>query len=312
MSEPTSAHTPAHGGQPSRPPRPVPVVGTAVSNRFLESLDVGPMVLDAGMGTRLMAVGLNLQRDDPALWNLTQPTHVLAVHRRDVAAGALAIFSNTFGANRCWLQKYGRERAVEPINRRAVELARLAAGPGRWVIGDIGPTAGDQAGGAAEQAAILVDSGVDAVVLETFAAGPARSTLQEIRRTVPESIPLAVSLREWPRGSEGETAARRLVDLGASILGLNCRPGLEDAFEFAQRLNRIVDCPLLVKPSADPSLNPELVAERFAAAVHGLLALNVRLLGGCCGTTDLHVAALAAACWSFQFVPGSRIRGVHA
>ncbi len=282
------------------------------SNRFLDSLRLGPMVLDAGMGTRLMAIGLNLQHDDPAIWNLTGPMHVLAVHQSDVAAGAMAIFSNTFGANRCWLRRYGREREVEPINRRAVELARLAAGPGRLVIGDMGPTAGDQAGAAAEQAAILADNGVDAVVLETCLAGPARAILEEIRRIVPESIPLVVSLREWPRGRAGETTARRLVDLGATILGINCRPGLDDSFEFAQRLRRIVDCPLFVIPCADPTLSTEVDAARFAAAVPRLLALNVRLLGGCCGTTDLHVAALAAACCSRQPVPGPRNIGAHA
>ena len=116
---------------------------------------------------------------------------------------------------------------------------------------------------------------------------------------------------EWPRGVEGETVARSLVDRGASILGINCRPDLEDAFEFARQSNGIVGCPLLVKPSANRSLAPEFDAAQFAMAVPGLLAFNVRLLGGCCGTTDLHVAALSAACRLRKSVPGNRITGAR-
>ena len=81
------------------------------------------------MGTRLMALGLDPRSDDPALWNLSRPDDVLAIHRRDVAAGAGAILTNTFGANRFWLRKFGQDGAVESINRRAVRLARRAAGP---------------------------------------------------------------------------------------------------------------------------------------------------------------------------------------
>ena len=93
------------------------------------------------MGTRLMALGLDPASDDPALWNLSRPDDVLAIHRRDVAAGAGAILTNTFGANRFWLARFGRQRRRRVDQSPGVRLARRAAGPGRFVVGDIGPTA---------------------------------------------------------------------------------------------------------------------------------------------------------------------------
>src|SRR5436309_3398152 len=98
-----------------------------MTSRLLAAVQQGPLILDAAMGTRLCARGLDLRSDDPSLWNLTHPTEVLALHRRDVSAGSQVLFTNTFGANRSWLANYGRSDAVEALNRRAVELARQAA-----------------------------------------------------------------------------------------------------------------------------------------------------------------------------------------
>ncbi len=232
--------------------------------------------------------------DDPALWNLSRPGDVLAIHRRDVAAGSGAILTNTFGANRFWLREFGRAGAVESINRRAVELARGAAGPGRFVFGDLGPTAAHGEGAAAEQAAILVDAGVDALIFETYRFSEVEAVLREVSRSLAAPIPLLVSLWEWP--DPVGPAARRLLDLGAAVIGMNCQAGIEAAVAFAERLDGQLRCPLLVKPSAGTPSRPDDDPGSFAAAVPGLLDRNVRLLGGCCGTSDAHVAALAAAC----------------
>ena len=92
------------------------------------------------MGTRLVSAGLDLQSDDPALWCLSHPDQVAAIHHRDVTAGADAVLTNTFGANRCLAGRFGQAGLVESINRRAVQLARSAAGPDRFVLGSMGPT----------------------------------------------------------------------------------------------------------------------------------------------------------------------------
>src|SRR5215207_7751714 len=124
-------------------------------DRLLSAMARGLLVLDAAMGTRLIARGLDLSGDDPALWNLSHPEVVRELHTRDVAAGSDAVVTNTFGANRHWLARYGRAEEVAAINRRAVGLAREAAGPGRFVLGSIGPTTSEAPGAAREQAEAL-------------------------------------------------------------------------------------------------------------------------------------------------------------
>jgi len=257
------------------------------------ALKARPLVLDSAMGTRLVARGLELQVDDPAFWNLTHPGQVLEQHRRDVSSGSDAVLTNTFGANRYWLAKLGRPGAVESINRRAVELARRAAGPGRFVLGDLGPTTARLAGAAAEQAAILVDAGVDALCFETFRAAELESVLLEVNARPAAPIPILVSLWEWPEPPDW--IARRVIELGASVIGMNCQAGIEAAVAFARRMNGVAACPLLVKPGAGDAGRPDASPAAFAAAVPRLLQHNVRLLGGCCGTTELHVAAIRAA-----------------
>jgi homocysteine S-methyltransferase len=249
------------------------------------------------MGTRLCLGGrLDLRVDDPCLWNLDHPEQVLEIHRRDAAAGSRVLFTNTFGANRSWLARFRRRGELEAINRAAVDLARRAAGPSNDIVGDIGPSTSEEPGAAGEQAAVLVDSGVDALILETFLLEDAIAALREIRgRTITPAVPLIASLWRWPDAVED--AARRLVDAGADVVGLNCRPAMSRALAVVRRLAGAVACPLLVKPGVAPG-DPEhdSTPSAFAAAVPGLIGYNVRLIGGCCGTTEAHVAALAAAC----------------
>jgi methionine synthase I (cobalamin-dependent) len=261
---------------------------------FMDAIEHGPLVLDAGLGTRLLELGLDLGCDDASLWNLTRPAVIHAIHRRDVVAGSDAILTNTFGANRCWLKKFGQERAVESINRRAVRLARRAAGPLRYVIGNIGPAAALERGAAAEQAAALVDADVDALLFETYRYPDVEPVLVEVNKSLTVPIPLLVSLWQWPESAA--SAARRLLDLGAAMIGMNCQPGIEAAIAFAEQMDRRLGCPLLIKPSTGGPTGTDDSPTSFAQAVPRLVDRNVRLLGGCCGTSEVHVAALADAC----------------
>lgn len=262
--------------------------------RFRDAVRARTIILDAAMGTRLTALGLTLDRDDPALWNLTHAGDVAAVHRRDRRAGADALTTNTFGANRCWLNRYDRADQLETINRRAAALAREAAGIDGFVIGDVGPTGLGESGAIREQVRILVEAGVDALLLETFRVDQAEAALREIAGSA--AVPLLVSLFDWP-DPIGESAVR-LVKAGADVLGMNCRPGMADAVKFAERIRDATDLPLLVKPSASSPEDALREAAAFAATVPRLKALGVRLIGGCCGTTEVHVAALRTACYA--------------
>jgi methionine synthase I (cobalamin-dependent) len=271
-----------------------PRAPTDGGSRFNQFVATRPLVLDAAMGTRLIALGLDLKNDDPAFWNLDRPASVQAIHERDRDAGANAFLTNTFGANRHWLCRYGQAGEFELINRRASALARAAAGRQRFVVGDIGPTAAEDVGAAAVQAAILFDCGVDALILETFLAADAQTALAEVRGAVPDWFPIIVSLREWPKGNRGEIVAQRLNDAGASILGINCRPDIDEIMQFARSISRVVDLPLLVRPSGSPSITARGEVPGYLDAVPALLDQNVRLLGGCCGTTESVVRSLSA------------------
>ncbi len=269
------------------------------SQRFGLCLEPRAARARRGDGDAALRRGLDLRSDDPCLWNLTHPAEVFAVHQRDVSAGSQVLFTNTFGANRFWLANYGRADAVAAINDRAVALARRAIGSAGFVVGDIGPTAAQKPGAAAEQAAALIDSGVDALVFETYRAGPVFEVLREVQAELGAPLPILVSLWQWP--DPPETTARQLLDQAVTAIGINCQP-LDTAVALVRRLDRVVSCPLLVKPSAAEVGDPHASSDPavFAAAVPWLVEGNVRLIGGCCGTTEAHVRALAAACSPYQ------------
>jgi 5-methyltetrahydrofolate--homocysteine methyltransferase len=262
-----------------------------VTDRFRTVLERGVLLLDAAMGTRLIARELDLTADDPALWNLSRPEVVARVHASDVAAGSEAVLTNTFGANRPWLARFGRADRFEAINRRAVGLARRAVGDGRFVLGSIGPTAVATPEAVREQAEMLAEAGVDALFFETYRADQAERALREVAGRV--RIRLLVSLVAWPEPLA--ELARRLADLGAEAVGGNCQDGMAPALRLAERLRAVTRLPLIVKPSAGrPGAEPTSPGS-FAQAVPALRALGPVLVGGCCGTTEAHVAALRAA-----------------
>jgi len=239
------------------------------------------------MGTRLIAQGLNLSDDDPSVWNLTHPEVVERIHRLDVAAGSDALVTNTFGANAAWLTRFGRKRDVAAINRRAVGLAREAAGPDRFLLGSIGPTAAQSRGAYREQGEALIEAGVDAILLETHTTSQALIGLAEIGRA---SVPIVVSLFRWD--SPAEFIA--LAEAGADILGWNCL-SLCSCRRLAESGRGVVSLPLFAKPGGNLSKHREVSPRSFALGLPGLLRRGVRLIGGCCGTTEAHVAAMRSA-----------------
>jgi methionine synthase I (cobalamin-dependent) len=278
------------------PAGPVPAPRADRPAALRQALGRALLLLDAAMGTRLLAAGLRLEDDDPCLWNLTHRAAVLAVHRRDVTAGAEAVVTNTFGANRRALARLGCGDGprVAAINRTGVDLARRAAGTDRFVLGDIGPTAAD-GGAALEQAELLIEAGVDALLFETHRLEQAEDALRQIGPlgTHRDGVPLLVSLVGWPERPADAIAG--LAALGVDALGFNCQNGMAAAVELAERLRPITTLPIIVKPAAGRPAGPQDGPGAFAAAAGRLRALAPVLVGGCCGTTETHLAALRSA-----------------
>jgi methionine synthase I (cobalamin-dependent) len=247
------------------------------------------------MGTRLAERGLDLDRDDPALWNLTHPQAVAAVHECDVAAGSDALLTNTFGANRTWLKRFGRIADVATLNHAAAGLARAAAGPDRILLGSIGPFATTTAAVFSEQADCLVESGVEALVLETL-------SLRQLDGSVLRAccaaagIPVVISCFDWPAETcDIERAAGELLAWGTWGLGFNCHADLALVASWARRVRRVTDAPLYLKPSA--AIPPGTPPSRtdFTALMGSLRGMGRLMIGGCCGTSADHIAALRAA-----------------
>ena len=197
------------------------------------------------MGTRLIARGLRLAATTPASGTCPIPTSVLAIHRRDVAAGSEAVADQH-------LRRQSRlARSVRPGRRdrsrrstgAAVALARRAAGPGRFVARAIGPTAADGPTPLASRPESWPTPGVDALIFETHRLDQAEAALGSSTRGAPVGLPLLVSLLAWPDPPARAVApAGRLGGRRAS--GRTARPGWRPALALAERLRRATALPL--------------------------------------------------------------------
>ncbi len=246
---------------------------------FAEALaERHPLVLNAAMGTRLSTRG----RDGPTGRNLDDPEEVRALHGLDVAAGADVLFTNTFAVP--------TRREWRTIVSAGVRLAREAAGPQRFVVGSIAPVGPiDHRLSLAEA---MVAQGADGLVLETFTAPEAVATLATLKGHMPTEVPIVVSLWRWRRVI---TTARELQEAGAAAIGCNCQVGMGPMRRWVRMMKGAIDLPLMVKPSACLPGAPPASARSFEAAVPELLGRGACLFGGCCGTTNEHVAALRRA-----------------
>jgi hypothetical protein len=171
----------------------------------------------------------------------------------------------------------------------AVIKATAVNNDGSSKVGYLAPSVEGQAACISEALAV---ADVDALLFETHTLALAERALAEVGGTVP--LPMLVCLHDWPN-SPAEPA-RRLADLGAAALGANCQLSMAPALRLAEALHRATDLPLIFKPGAGLPGEPPASPESFARAVSRLVTLGARLLGGCCGTTEAHVAALRSAC----------------
>lgn len=239
-------------------------------------------LLDSAMGTRLAALGLDFKTDDPCFWNLTRPDDVLRCHAADLAAGADFLTANTFGANRNWLEKYGRTNEIGEINRLAVALARQALNGQSegFVIGCVGPTALESKKVFIEQAHLLRHSGADLLHLETLTAPQAMTAsawLDEVR------LPVWMSLWNW--GDDPVKVATTMKNAGVARWGVNCdsdKKLIQSVFQtlFDHQLQAT-----LLKPSA-------LEMNEFIGLARHCRKLGASHFGGCCGTDETFITAL--------------------
>ena len=286
---------------------------------FLEILESSTLLIDGAMGTMLHARGVGFDRCFDEL-NLTKPAAVAEIHREYIEAGAQLIITNTFGANRFKLSKHGLQDDVMEINRKGVELAkRIVSASFRDVLiaGDVGPLGvriapfgrvqPEQARAAfAEQIGALTEAGADLIVIETFSdLYEIREAIRAAKETCQLPVVASVTFTRDDRtllGDDPMKVARLLRDAGVDVIGVNCSGGPAQLLRILKQMRQAVpNGKFWVKPNAGW---PEQVGGRIMYPADddyfGDYALSFRdagacVVGGCCGTTPQHIAAMRKA-----------------
>ena len=284
---------------------------------FTELL-AGPRVLlaDGATGTNYQAMGLE-PGVAPEEWVLDAPERVMELHRRFAEAGSDLVLTCTFGATGIRLADGPLAGRAREVNVRAAELAREAVGETLLVAGSLGPTGklvepyGDLTQEAAvdayaEQARALADGGVDLLVLETFfALEEALWAIDGVTGATELPLVASFSFDQGTRTMMGVSAAdvvAAIVPLGVAAVGANCGRSLADTDALvAELLEAAPAVPLWIKPNAGVPhvVGDEVVYEagpdELAAHVRRYADAGARVVGGCCGSTPEHVAAIARA-----------------
>ncbi len=285
-----------------------------ISKDFFDDI----LLLDGAMGTQLQARGLQ-PGETPELWNLTRPDDVRAIHEAYFQAGAQVVYTNTFGANRA---KYHGDAPLAEVIAAGVAIAREAASGAsasdrrRFVALDIGPTgrllkpAGDFEFDAAydafaEQVRIGAEAGADLVVIETMAdTYELKAAVLAAKENANLPILATVALGNDGKlltGADVDCVAALLEGLRVDALGFNCGFGPEKMLACVRRLASLTSLPIIAKPNAglprveDGRTVYDLGPEDFAKGVVALVEAGASIVGGCCGSTPAHVAALHAA-----------------
>ena len=281
-------------------------------DRLLDPSQV--VVFDGAMGTMLYARGVFINQSYDEL-NLRAPDLVRGVHEAYVRAGAEAIETNSFGANRLKLAQYGLEAQTVELNRAAARLAREAASDDVLVAGAVGPlgvrlepfgpTGKDDARAIfAEQLRALTEGGVDVFLFETF--GDLAEMEQAIlaARDVDASKPVMAQMtvggdNRTPYGASVEDVVRTLDALGADVIGLNCSVGPQAILEAIECMAPLTTRKLSAMPNAgmprDVGGRSMYMAspEYMASYARHLIQAGAKIVGGCCGTTPDHIKAIA-------------------
>ena len=287
---------------------------------------------DGAMGTMLQNMGLT-PGESPDSWALRNPEAILTVHRGYVEAGAEMLTSCTFGANRIKLSHYGLEKEVFALNAAAVKIARQAGGDRVRVGGNLGPTGklirplGEMSFDAvfdvyAEQVVALTEAGVDYFIIQTMI------DIQEMRAALLAAkqygrVPVICQMTfessgRTVTGTDPTTAAVTLESLGADMIGANCSLGPDQLLPVIEKMVTATSLPVTLRPNAGMPMLQDgrtifpLSPEQFAAWVPRIVEAGVTAIGGCCGTTPAHIAAVREALRGLNSVEiASPLREAH-
>ena len=289
-----------------------------MGKEFLDRLKAGKVLIaDGATATNYQQMGMAIGVA-PEDWIVDHPDKVLGLHRAFIEAGSDIILTDTFGATSPRLRESRYAGRAAELNRRAVELAREAASirPGVLVAGSMGPTGilmeplGDLTPAAAaeayaEQAAALDEAGVDLLLLETFfALDEALAAIEGVRRSSGLALAVSFSFDRGTRTMMGLSPTKVVEAIAhheVAAIGANCGRSLEDmehvVHEFAALKAGI---PLWIKPNAGlprmdgDAAHYDMAPAEMAQFARRFIDAGAQVVGGCCGSSPEHVAAIAA------------------
>ena len=273
------------------------------------------LISDGATGTYLQSHGLE-PGGCPEEFNVSNPHVVRKMASDYFSAGSDMVLTNSFGANRFMLGKYGFAKSVAKFNRLAAEHARSVAPEGHYVIGSVGPTGEfveplgkisekTMLDTFSEQIIALSDGGVDGINIETMTAlEEAKLAIKAAKSNTDLPIMSTITVDKGPRGfftMMGVTPKQAVDELqhtGADVLGSNCGNGIDVMIEVALEMRKESDKPLLIHSNAGIPVirkgqiiypeTPNYMANRFMI----LADMGINIIGGCCGTTPAHIKAL--------------------
>jgi methionine synthase I (cobalamin-dependent) len=278
-----------------------------LQSTLLQLLRSGSMLLmDGAMGSQLQCAGA-AQCDCYEQWNLLYPDRIAAIHKTYIEAGAEVLLTNTFQANPAALAKHRCQQDLESICEAGVDLAKYAAGDLALVLASIGPWSGADAD---LSPMIKAFAGVDGYLVETLTDPMFITQFKRCHASLEGGQqPLLASFTYCHDASGSvrtilgltpEAVASRAAGAGVDALGVNCGRDIDmdDVIEVIRRYRTVTDLPLFARPNAG---TPVMAAGQWvyprtpddmAAKLPGLLEAGVSMVGGCCGTTPAHIAAL--------------------
>lgn len=292
-----------------------------LKENFLDAITERILVCDGAIGTELrQRIPTLLPCVDACNISDIHAGVVKEIHQDYVNAGADVIQTNTYQANREALTTHGLADKVEEINRAGVKLAKSVVGDTCYIAGSVGQITFNSEDATVinvepssktirklfeGQMDVLVDAGVDLLILETFVSQ--KQAEIATKQALTYEIPVVVEISGISGGSVGSgidvrVFAQELEQLGASALGINCR-GPHDLVQAMELLAPVIRVPLVVQPNAgnprveqgEIAVSYTVDADVFTDYVHKLIRLGANMIGGCCGTTPDYIAKIRQA-----------------
>jgi len=286
---------------------------------FLDRLRTGKILIcDGAMGTQLMEHGL-VAGECPESWCLTHADVIRDIASAYSSAGAEIVETNSFGGSAHKLNAYGLADKIVELNRAAAKLAKEGIGAKGYVLGSVGPTGIFVRGEGGQIAAInlydsfarqvvaLAEGGADAICIETmWSVQEATQAIRAVKENTPLPVICTFTFNAGAKGYRSavgvtpEQAALAALDAGADAVGANCGNGIDQMIEIAKLIRRAAPkAPILIQANAglptfaDGKTVYKETPEYMALRVPELVAAGANIIGGCCGTTPAHMAAIA-------------------